>query len=239
MNMYDRYDEAYLNELNSSLAEDAISDYHAKEHLDNGSIEGRNRRRMSLWDRDGNFATDIRRGRACSALSRWSDIENIIQKEAAVYANEISEFEVKDNNYWHCWSWFNVIDCNDYYAWHAHNKYFLSSAYYPDNGDGSTPIIFKSPLADMINTWWPAPKFGTADRWSQEIIIYPKKGDLLIFPAWLEHTVNKPHHGLGRELMAHSFGLSSHELPLEDPSKLRVSITCNFRNELNTLNRTS
>lgn len=232
MNLYDILDKDYIEDLNTSITNDAVQNYYDKAHLDDGTIEGRNRRRMSLWDIDGKFSKSIYQGRACRAISRWNEIEDIIQKEANSYANSISPYPVKDNSYWNCWSWFNVIDCTDHYAWHAHNKYFLSSAYYPDEGDGSTPIIFKSPLSDMINTWWPAAKFGTLNRWGQEVVIYPKKGDLLIFPAWLEHTVNKPHHGLGRELMGHSFGhVERNVLPPEDPSKLRVSLTCNFRNE--------
>lgn len=231
MNIYDIKDRQFVDSLNKSLTEDAIKSFNDKSALDDGTQDGKNRRRMSMYDNSGRLRKTIFKGAACTSLSRWSEIEDIIQHEARQYVNSISTRPVKDGSYWNCWSWFNVLTSEDTYAWHAHNKYFISSAYYPDVGDGSTPIIFKSPLANIINTWWPSSKFGINNRWVQEEIIYPKNGDLIIFPAWLEHTVNKPHHGLGRDVQGQSFGIPSDDLPVEDPDKFRISITCNFRNE--------
>ena len=73
---------------------------------------------------------------------------------------------------------------------HAHSNSFFSGVWYPgnveigDNGGGS--IKFIDPLTSRYQIM---PRIRQTNKFnSGEIVIRPKKGMMLIFPSWLEHS---------------------------------------------------
>lgn len=219
-----------VGDINQSVIDDCVSFFlKKKENLGDMDTTGQVLiRTASHHDINGKFIT-AEKGVAMEPVSEWPALETAIVQHVTQYVNSISKYnQLKKGDTWVNSSWFNVFEHDDTYAWHDHNIYFISCAYYPTEGPGNMPIIFKSPIAGLINTWWPGSTFGHRGRWEQETHIYPKKGDLIIFPAWLEHTVNTPDHGFSKDpkLVSHSFGHDLHESTGTD--LYRVSINCNF-----------
>lgn len=225
-----------VHNINQSVIDDCVSFY--LKRLENlGDTDTTNQtlvRTASHHDINGVFLNDpYRECRAMEPVHEWKTLEKVITAEVTGYVNSISKYSrLKKGTEWFSYTWFNVFDKDDTYAWHEHNLYFISCVYYPTDGPGNMPIIFKSPLAGLINTWWPGPTFGLSDinRWNQEVVIYPKKGDLIIFPSWLEHTVNTPTHSFTKspELIEFSFGHRQTEQHTSSNDPYRVSINSNY-----------
>ena len=56
---------------------------------------------------------------------------------------------------WHSLSWHTTMDEEDDYGWHAHNSYHLIVTYYVKRDKEHSPILFKSPDADLFASWVP------------------------------------------------------------------------------------
>jgi|TARA_B100001250_G_scaffold29152_2_gene23904 hypothetical protein len=87
-------------------------------------------------------------------------------------------------NFWHNYAWYTYFDETDSYGWHAHTQYYLIVTYYVRADEEHAPIQFKSPVSDMYTSW----TLGTKKAELKETI-QPKTGDIMIWPAWLEHQV--------------------------------------------------
>lgn len=86
--------------------------------------------------------------------------------------------------------WGNSMREGDAIHTHAHSNSFFSGVWYPgnveigDNGGGS--IKFVDPLTSRYQIM---PRIRQTNKFnSGEIVIRPKKGMMLIFPSWLEHS---------------------------------------------------
>lgn len=104
---------------------------------------------------------------------------------------------------WDVLAWANINRQFDFNTVHYHIGGFWSGVYYvtvPDNmsaGDGT--IAFKNPtfnamLANLIRS----PR-ALRDAFKPNIRITPKPGMLLMFPSWLEHSVDA-HHATGERI---------------------------------------
>jgi hypothetical protein len=87
-------------------------------------------------------------------------------------------------NFWHNYAWYTYFDETDSYGWHSHTQYYLIVTYYVRADEEHAPIQFKSPISDMYTSW----TLGTKKAELKETI-QPKTGDIMIWPAWLEHQV--------------------------------------------------
>jgi len=227
-------DELNVKDINQSVIDDCVDFYLKKQE----NLEGTDTtnqtivRTTSLFDVNGEWVSAAG-GVAMTPVKNWSLLESAITREITNYVNYISKYNaLKKSTEWANETWFNVLEKSDTYAWHDHNLYFISCVYYPSEGPGNLPIIFKSPMSGIINTWWPGPTFGRPDmdRWNQEVVIYPKKGDLIIFPSWLEHTVNTPTHSFTKtsEMVDMSFGHTQRDNSVSSDDPYRVSINGNY-----------
>lgn len=84
-------------------------------------------------------------------------------------------------------SWINVYIKKDYQEWHDHENSVISAVYYAAN-PGSSEILFKSPIKDMLPM-----RNVTYNELSRRQIGYePECNSMVIFRSYLEHMVT-PH----------------------------------------------
>jgi uncharacterized protein (TIGR02466 family) len=83
-------------------------------------------------------------------------------------------------------SWFNLLEKYGSVDGHRHEKSVLSGAYYPKCENGSSPLMFESPLQHyaMNMTFIKQTRFNT---YSEGLV--PVDGLLILFPSWLRHAV--------------------------------------------------
>ena len=119
---------------------------------------------------------------------------------------------------------------------HVHEGAVLSGVYYAEVPEGSAPLCLRRPddtpdcsdanadtLADISNDGWQDEI--TSSRLTQnesgDVLLWPREGDLILFPPWLYHGV---------QMVDSSFG--SHTAPPRRSNAARVSlafnITCPF-----------
>ncbi|WP_172380789.1 2OG-Fe(II) oxygenase family protein [Vibrio sp. Vb339] len=86
--------------------------------------------------------------------------------------------------------WGSVQLLGGYHGKHIHANSHVSGTYYIDIPDNSAPITFYDPkeshrmmdsLGDESNP-----------RFARTCTVFPKKGDIVLFPGWLQHKV-EPH----------------------------------------------
>tara|TARA_R110000803_G_C11832969_1_gene303553 strand:+ start:54 stop:647 length:594 start_codon:yes stop_codon:yes gene_type:complete len=83
-----------------------------------------------------------------------------------------------------CNSWSNILNKDEVIYYHKHSNSYLSGVFYLDNR--SSPITFRNPSSFSKYGW--APEFSPPET-SDNMSVIPKKGLLLLFPSWLEHSV--------------------------------------------------
>ena len=91
-------------------------------------------------------------------------------------------------------SWINKIPKGDWIQQHSHENSVISGVYYIQTTAECSPIIFNKPFL-YTNFVHQTIKITFDEKIKNQfnteyIGISPKSGDLLLFPSWLEHTVN-------------------------------------------------
>lgn len=126
-------------------------------------------------------------------LLSWIDIGIFLVSSEMVGEKEVERFPRK----WRISAWANVNRTGHFNGLHYHEGGFWSGVYYvaaESDGSGSGAILLHSPTqAGIIAANIRAP-LALQKAFRQEIGIEPRPGILLIFPSWLEHSVN-PHAG--------------------------------------------
>lgn len=82
-------------------------------------------------------------------------------------------------------AWANVHDAGGYNRMHTHREAWLSGCYYLQVPAGGGSIVFKDPRPGPQHA---RPLGGGVNSWS-EVGLQPMTGALLLFPNWLEHSV--------------------------------------------------
>jgi uncharacterized protein (TIGR02466 family) len=82
-------------------------------------------------------------------------------------------------------AWVNITGPGGYNVQHGHPRTFLSGCYYVKVPDKSGCISFSDPRAGAANAMLKAGGI----MGSNNIKIQPSPGQLLIFPSWLQHSV--------------------------------------------------
>ena len=118
----------------------------------------------------------------------FKPIIEIITQNVAILKEEL----FKKNNFDLTSIWFNSHEMGSYNRMHSHGLCGLSGVYYLNCPDGSGKIVFeRNPFEkNIIDFSWNLcdPNF-EARKTSFEVI--PKEGDLLFFPSWLLHWVDR------------------------------------------------
>ena len=92
---------------------------------------------------------------------------------------------------------------------HSHPNNFLSGAYYVETQEGADTIYFHDPRPQSGIIRPPVTEL-TAEN-TDQVVVRVRNGSLLMFPAWLEHSVpsntsNKRRVSVSFNLMFSSYG---------------------------------
>jgi len=89
-----------------------------------------------------------------------------------------------------CESWFNITEPGGSLGLHRHEGSVVSGALYPRLMGDVSPLLFKSPISmyKMNELYRPGTESQHAFGFNT---VWPETGILVLFPSWLEHTVDK------------------------------------------------
>ncbi len=115
---------------------------------------------------------------------------------------------------WKMIAWANVNRRGHGNEFHTHPGCFWSGTYYVDDGgigdDQSLDGAFEMQDPRGVAPAMYAPKLGFSTPGGQSVgaseLIYPKAGQMILFPSWLQHAV-RPYHG-DRTRISIAFNLS-------------------------------
>lgn len=80
-------------------------------------------------------------------------------------------------------SWINIAEKGTKHEYHSHPGYTIAGVYYYRVSDQQGGLCFNNPNIMIYNAGFPE---GRTSPQSVELI--PKDGDIILFPAWLQHS---------------------------------------------------
>lgn len=97
------------------------------------------------------------------------------------YLESTSRKPFRDKEDMYLWAWVSAYREHDQHGAHVHPKSLISGTYYPQVPEGSSPIVFDSPLDRFM-------MHDTKKDIHKEI--RPSTGDMLLWPSWLQHRIH-------------------------------------------------
>lgn len=131
--------------------------------------------RINNWVTDDNLQT----------LPEFKELADILLQESKRALDEMTV--IRDSDYITC-MWANEAPIGTAHAEHIHSNSLWSGVLYLRVPEGSSPTLFSDPrpIANMIRPDYEnASPYFLGARWGQ----IPKKGNMIIFPSWLPHSV--------------------------------------------------
>jgi len=116
-------------------------------------------------------------------LLKLGQIVELKAREAAVELGIKPNMQVFMSNFW-----LNLNRKGNGNMRHMHPTSFFSAAYYVQVSENCGKIVFEHPTS-MANFWWNSFTNTSTYATHSTINYEPKVGRLLIFPSWLEHSV--------------------------------------------------
>lgn len=86
-------------------------------------------------------------------------------------------------------SWINKSYSKSWFDRHSHSNSILSGVYYVKAPQKCGNILFHNPCD--ISNWWNETFFGNNKIFYRSVGYTPVEGQLIIFPSWLSHSVEK------------------------------------------------
>ena len=83
--------------------------------------------------------------------------------------------------------WYNTMTAGSEHTPHTHYGYTYSGTYYVDLPEGSNRVLFHSTHPEFKQNLKNVAHYGEYTTQTNTLLLYP--GDLLIFPAWVKHSV--------------------------------------------------
>jgi uncharacterized protein (TIGR02466 family) len=116
------------------------------------------------------------------------EMENQIKLAVESFGYQINDILI-------CNSWATKMKPGNYSDWHSHNNFWLSLVYYPH---GNFTISFHKPKMDYFLV--PIKERNSLNN--NLYTFFVKEGDMLIFPAYLEHKIGYNDTKMDRYSMA-------------------------------------
>ena len=122
-------------------------------------------------------------------FSEFVKLKTVIEEAANIYHHEMIQLK-KTHTQKISNIWVNINQKGHLNGFHDHPGACISGAFYLTKN--KTPIVFQHPMRKHINTYfWGDP---IVEEWnaanSGKWTIFPKPNILLVFPAWVQHSVS-------------------------------------------------
>jgi len=139
---------------------------------------------------DKGVALSNRRGwQSTHDFDAWSgDAGKVIVDHARDLANDSVQTRSRGSINWIIESWANISGPGAFNMPHVHGGSFWSCVYYVKAGEGSGTITMHDPRMPMLRMHAPGVLFKGAGP-ELRFDIKPKPGTMVLFPAWLWHSV--------------------------------------------------
>ena len=88
-------------------------------------------------------------------------------------------------------TWFNCGFADAHNVFHVHPTSVLSGVFYLQVPEGAGNIVFKDPRPQALMSAFHSRAFAKASSHFNPVVkVAPSRGQLLLFPSWLEHSVD-------------------------------------------------
>jgi uncharacterized protein (TIGR02466 family) len=112
----------------------------------------------------------------------------LVEYIIAAITERLDYFKYTQRDFFITSCWGNVHRRGNSIGWHRHPNSFISGVYYVETPEPCSALLFNDPrkaelvfdVARSEDTVWNSPLYPVA----------PVAGNVLLFPSWLEHTVN-------------------------------------------------
>ncbi|WP_206996688.1 2OG-Fe(II) oxygenase family protein [Trinickia mobilis] len=123
--------------------------------------------------------------------------------------------------------WLNVLDPGAAHAVHTHPNNFLSGVYYVQTQSGADTINFHDPRPQTAIIRPPVTELTAYN--TDQVVVPVSDGTLLVFPAWLPHSVSANLSGRARVSVSFNAMFSAYDTtmssplwgPMQDPDPVR------------------
>ena len=137
------------------------------------------------------------------ALHRLDEFRDLVEAIQATTRKVLSFLEIVSDDFEITGCWANVNGIGASHGVHTHPNNFLSGVYYVQTQAGADTINFHDPRVQTAIIRPPV-KALTADD-ADQVVVRVREGTLLLFPAWLPHSVD-PNRS-ARERISISFNI--------------------------------
>jgi uncharacterized protein (TIGR02466 family) len=122
------------------------------------------------------------------ALQEKSECAALISHIEAAVSSVLAFIKVADAPFRITGCWVNVLDRGAAHAMHSHPNNFLSGVYYVQTQEGADAISFHDPRPQTAVIRPPVTELTAYN--TDQVVVTVSDGTLLVFPAWLAHSVS-------------------------------------------------
>jgi uncharacterized protein (TIGR02466 family) len=122
------------------------------------------------------------------ALQEKSECAALIPHIEAAVSSVLAFIKVADAPFRITGCWVNVLDRGAVHAMHSHPNNFLSGVYYVQTQEGADAISFHDPRPQTAVIRPPVIELTAYN--TDQVVVKVSDGTLLVFPAWLPHSVS-------------------------------------------------
>lgn len=139
-----------------------------------------------LRDADTGAAPD--RWQSIHSLHELAEFQELNASIREASAGALDNWRIKERDVEITGCWANVNAPGSSHGIHSHPNNYLSGVYYVSVPDGGDTINFHDPRVQTGILRLPVTAL-TADN-ADQVVVQVKEGTLLLFPAWLQHSVD-------------------------------------------------
>jgi uncharacterized protein (TIGR02466 family) len=121
------------------------------------------------------------------ALQEQPECAELITSIEAAVSSVLAFIKVADAPFRITGCWVNVLDPGAAHAMHSHPNNFLSGVYYVQTQEGADAINFHDPRPQAAIIRPPVTELTAYN--TDQVVVTVSDGSLLVFPAWLPHSV--------------------------------------------------
>ena len=158
--------------------------------LDAACYESLNRNLLAYLETSMRAGSGTRTGAAWQsghALQEKPEFAALIARIEAAVSNVLAWLKVADAPFRITGCWANVLDPGAAHAMHSHPNNYLSGVYYVQTQEGADTINFHDPRPQAAIIRPPVTELTAYN--TDQVVVSVSDGTLLVFPAWLPHSV--------------------------------------------------